>query len=386
MHAAVLVLALLDPSGFLSLRGINATGPQTWLDGGWGRLPAGGDENAVHLTAHAGIDWNPHRSVRVHASGVARQDAAGAGAGLIEAFVEARHEIALDEVRVRAGSFFLPTSRENRGELWSSPYSVSFSALNSWIGEEVRPLGIDAEYRHVTAAGHTIAGGATAFRGNDTMGALLAWRGWSSGNRLSVWNEVLPLPPLDSLDTFFAAQRDDGTKPFGRDLDGRTGLSARVRYTAPERLTLQYAYVDNRGDRALHRGEYAWATSFHVVGAEVGDPERAVVAAEWMTGSTGMGHAPAFADAGFYAAYLLVSARRDRHRLTSRYEIFATSEEDFSPAERNEESGRAWTFAWLYDWHEAVRFAVEFTQFVGERAGTPDPDARSVLVEARYRY
>ena len=28
--------------------------------------------------------------------------------------------------------------------------------------------------------------GATAFRDNDTAGALLAWRGWSVGNRLTV--------------------------------------------------------------------------------------------------------------------------------------------------------------------------------------------------------
>ena len=38
-----------------------------------------------------------------------------------------------------------------------------------------------------------------AFRNNDSMGALLAWRGWSVGNRLSVYDEVLPLPPLTTL-------------------------------------------------------------------------------------------------------------------------------------------------------------------------------------------
>ena len=31
---------------------------------------------------------------------------------------------------MRAGEFFLPTSRENRGNLWTSPYAITFSTLN----------------------------------------------------------------------------------------------------------------------------------------------------------------------------------------------------------------------------------------------------------------
>ena len=45
MHSAVLVLALLDLSGYVAARGVNATGPASWLDGGWGRLEAGGDRD-----------------------------------------------------------------------------------------------------------------------------------------------------------------------------------------------------------------------------------------------------------------------------------------------------------------------------------------------------
>ena len=96
------------------------------------------------------------------------------------------------------------------------------------------------------------------------MGALLAWRGWAIGNRLSTYSEVLPLPPLSSLETSFPLQRKDGTKPFGTDLDGRTGYSARVRYSDPQPANVIYTYLDNRGDRELHRGEYAWATKFHL--------------------------------------------------------------------------------------------------------------------------
>ncbi|MBV9186894.1 MAG: hypothetical protein JO093_14860 [Acidobacteria bacterium] len=145
--------------------------------------------------AQIGAEWAPASWIDLHAHGVARRDQSGAGgkrAGVVEAYVDLHSE----HFEVRAGQFFLGTSRENVGPLWTSPYTVSFSPLNSWIGEEFRPVGVDLAWRpnfYVTA-------GATAFRNNDSMGALLAWRGWSVGNRLSVYNEALPLPPL-----FFAA-------------------------------------------------------------------------------------------------------------------------------------------------------------------------------------
>lgn len=364
----VVVLALLDVNGFVSARGINATGP-------------GSDRNDLFATAQLGADWTPNQHFDLHVSGIGRHDALGTSAGLVEAYVDARAEFGLDEVQLRAGQFFLPTSRENKEALWTSPYTIHFSALNSWIGEEVRPVGVDLQYRHITSRGHAITTGATAFQGNDSMGALLAWRGWSIGNHLSTYNEVLPLPPVP----FFPAQRSDGTKPFGSDLDGRTGYAARVRYSVPSRANVLYTYVDNRGDRELHRGEYAWATRFHLIGAEIGNPDRVVVASEYMRGKTGMGVPPIFVDANFYAAYVLVSGKSGRNRLTARYEMFNTEERDFSIAEVNEENGRAWTLAWFVDATPSLRLGGEFTQLVGDRVNKPDPDARSVTIEARYR-
>jgi hypothetical protein len=218
------------------------------------------------------------------------------------------------------------------------------------------------------------------------MGALLAWRGWSLHNRLSVYNEVLPLPPIESLQTFFAKQRDDGTKPFGTDLDGRTGYAARARWSLPERASVQIAHVDNNGDRLLHRGEYAWDTSFDVLGVEVGHPERLVAAAEFMTGRTGMGVRSGIArvDADFSAGYLLVSQKSGRNRFTARFDRFETEERDFTPAESNGESGRSWMFAWLFDVTPSLRAGVEFLQVTGKRdAGF---NGRTTTVELRYGF
>ena len=161
MRVAVVVLALLDLQGYAALRGVNATGPASWLERGWGRLESGGDRDALFGTAQLGAEWTPNEHFDLHVSGVGRHDTLGTSAGVVEAYADARTSFGLDELQLRAGQFFLPTSRENKDELWSSPYTVSFSALNSWIGEEVRPLGVDVQYRHTTSRGHAITGGAS---------------------------------------------------------------------------------------------------------------------------------------------------------------------------------------------------------------------------------
>jgi hypothetical protein len=339
--------------------------------------------------AQLGVDWKPSKFFDVHVSGAARHDPEGLGgnsAGVVEAYADARAIFGFDELQLRAGQFFLPTSRENIDPLWASPYTINFSALNTWIGEEVRPVGVDLQYRHITGLGHAITAGATAFQRNDTMGTLLGWRGWSIGSRLSTYGEVLPLPPLASFNTWFADQRKDGTKPFGPDLDGLTGYAGRLRYSVPQRGNIQYAYVDNRGNRDEYRAEYSWQTHFHLLSAELGNPDAFVVTAEYMRGSTGMGIFDGFVQADFYATYLLVSEKYGRNRWSGRYEMFNTEEKDFSPAESNEEHGRSWTFTWMYDLPKNVRLAAEFTQVAGHRSNTPDLDGRSYTLEARYNF
>jgi len=393
-----------DLTGYVAARGVNATGPTSWLEGGFGRLESGGDQDEFAGVAHLGVDIHPTKWLDLHASGVARSDVRGEDAGLVEAFADIRKEIAFDEIRLRGGLFFLPTSKENKGDNWASPYTIHFSALNTWIGEEVRPLGLDLQYRHTINNGHTITGGATAFRGNDTMGTLLGWRGWSVGDRLSTYDEVLPLPPIGSLDFPdgpFWRQRDEGTTPFTEDLDDHIGYSARVRYGIPQRGNIQYTYLDNGGDRALYppdaeSGEYSWETRFHLLGLEIGNPDNLTVAAESMLGETYMGlkeRFPNFVEARFWATYLLVSEKRGRNRWTARYELFATEDEDETPlGEDNDESGKSWTLTWMVDITPAIRGALEFTQISGNREAAqqygfdPSTTARSVTLEVRYRF
>ncbi|HSY50835.1 MAG TPA: hypothetical protein VLC46_18670 [Thermoanaerobaculia bacterium] len=397
---ALLTLALASPAiaqsafqlhGFLSAREIYTSGQPSWLEGGFGRFDTGAsgvnDHRILTLgAAQVGADWTPVSWLNLHASGVARRDQPGAEGkrtGLVDAYVNLHSE----HFDVRAGQFFLATSRENTGPLWTSPYTVNFSPLNSWIGEEFRPVGIDLAWRpnlYVTAA-------ATAFRNNDTLGALLAWRGWSVGNRLTVYDEVLPLPPLFSLPTTFAKQRHDGTVPFERDLDGRTGISARLRLQLPERAMAQVTHVDNRGERDEYRGEYAWQTRFNIAAAQVGLTSPATIATEYCWGKTGMGDAPRFVQADFATWYILTSYKLGNDRYSIRFDTFSTKDRD-GVAENNSEQGHSWVLAWMHDLTPNVRLGTEFAQITGNRPAAlqsgfnPDTDGRMLTLEVRYGF
>ena len=64
----------LDLTGFVAARGSNTTGPPSWLDGGFGRLPTDGDTDAFLGIATIGADWRPAPWLDLHVSGAARND------------------------------------------------------------------------------------------------------------------------------------------------------------------------------------------------------------------------------------------------------------------------------------------------------------------------
>ena len=405
--AAILALLLAGTAGaqqtlfvrgFLTGRIAGTTGPSSWMEGTeWGRFDVADGKPA--LTGELGIDWNPSKHFGAHVHGLARaepEEFKGERYGLVAAFVEGRFGSEQNHFQIRGGQFFLPTSRENKGDLWSSPYTISFSALNTWMGQEVRPVGVDLEYRHTTASFNSLTIGATAFQDNDTMGTLLAWRGWTVGNRLPVYDELVPLPPLWSLPVF-TQQNLEGSTPFRNDLDGMTGWAARAKYSVGDRGNIQITRLDNRGDYELYGDEYSWNTKFTAIGGEIGSTESTVLAAEYLVGYTAMGPyldflpgRPVIVD--FDAWYALLSHKRGRNRFSARIEGFTMTDEDNGNSETSDEDGYAWTFAWLFELTPHLRTGLEFTQVVAESTMAAESgqdantDGRSLLLEVRYGF
>ncbi|MCB1633638.1 MAG: hypothetical protein KDI51_03560 [Xanthomonadales bacterium] len=386
--------------GFLALRAGVTDAPVGWLQGGYGRLLDGADdglqagaglEGRWLLGFDSGLAW----SGRLHLAGRTDRDAGGRHLGVVEAFIE-RRWFGEDGQRwqLRGGQFFLPTSMENIERGWVSPYTLTHSALNSWIGEEFRPLGLDLSWRRALDEQRSLELAATVFQGNDASGALLAWRGFAWHDRVSVYGEALPLPDLFSLrdPAIFGDQRDDGTQPFGRDLDGRPGYALRLRL-AGERQAWRLAAVDSRGDLELHRGEYAWRSRFVVAGWERDAlSEGWGYAAEWLAGDTRMGiPGRPKVHLRFNTAYLLASYGRDPWRCTVRVEGFDSDDLDRSAAENNEESGWALTLAALRQF-ERWRVGVEYLYVDGHRPaaaveGQPlQQGGQQLRLEVRYLF
>jgi hypothetical protein len=276
-------------SGFALLRGTSAPDD----------LPLRSD--SVSAQAQLGIDWRPSVFFRAHVHLLARSEDDGAKrghAGVVEAYLEQKSH----GFRFAEGAFFLPTSRENIDELWETPYSITPSALNSWMGEELRPIGVDASYKW-----NNFLGGATVFRGNDTFGAITAARGWAIRDQWTTLGEHLPVD-----EGYFSSVSAEN--------DSRVGWSARGRWNN-DHATIQLTDVDNRSDAMEHGDLLDWETRFYIAGADY-------TLNDWtLAGESGWGKTSViFFGTAFptdiRASYALLSRRFDTARATIRVESF----------------------------------------------------------------
>lgn len=368
--------------GFLSARAVDVKAQPSWTEGGYGRFDVGAASSASRRivnvdVAQLGIDWTPTTWLVLHADGVARHepsDAHGRGAGLVQAYADFYSA----RWRLRLGNFWLPTSRENTDPLWTSRYTITYSALNTWIAQEVRPIGADLQF----SPNFYVTAGATLLRGNDTMGTELAARGWTLGNRLSVYGEDLPLP--EDYRT---------TKPVTHDLDHRNGYSERIRVQLPERAMLQLTHIDNRAELVPEiDGQTPWKTRFNVVGGMIGQSSPTTLAGEWASGWTAVAFPGGSFRMDFETAYILLTQLRGRDRWTVRLDRFSTHGHARRAADASAESGRATTVAWLRQVSGHLRAGVEYARVRGNRPALekqgddPNTGGSTITVELRWGF
>jgi hypothetical protein len=381
--------AEVDWGGFLAIQGQLTDGPPSWLEDGNGRFERGGSPSgrldaSLDAKSQLGIEWTSGGSWRAQLHALARSDLPlreGRRFGLTEAWLEYQRAVSnRSEVFIRAGSFFYPSSMENSDPLWASPYTLTHSSINSWFGEEFRPQGFDIRWRRFGDGDRIYSAAATVFYGNDTLGTLLAWRGWSLHNRLSVFAETLPLPLLPSLanDGLFAPQRRFASTAFGEDLDGRPGIAARLGVRQANQFELRLAHVDNRGDRQLHGNEYAWHSRFSMLAVRWQPRQSTELLGEWVDGDTRMNFpGNPWVDAEFKAYYLMLSQRWDDTRLSLRYDRFSVSDQLRNPALGIfDDTGEAWTLALMQPTGQHSRIAAEVLLITGERR---DVDTQKVV-------
>lgn len=345
--------------GYLDLRIADAASQQDWSGGGLGKTRFGADGNTAVTGALAGT-W--HIAPAWQATAVLQlQSDQRRALDVLEANLRFR-PVSTGAWRwsAKVGVFFPPVSMENDAIGWTSPWTLTPSAINSWVGEELRSVGVELrlEHRGETA---TWNGVASAFNRNDPAGELLASRGWAMGDLTSGLNARLRQP-----DVYARQARTHPPVLFDPvlEVDGRIGWYAGISRVRAGGGRLDLLYYDNRGDpeawkMVAGRRLFAWRTRFWSVGghAQLGNFE---LLAQAMDGSTAFEPVPDFyLDSRFSAGYLLVAwkpAKDSAWQPALRLDGFRIRQLPDTLAAPRSEHGNAVTFA--LNWRPRERWRI----------------------------
>src|SRR5206468_6826133 len=233
-------------SGDVRLVGVD--GERSWLDGGFGALRSGRDNDfrVQPQLGNVSLVWKPQLTWSLGAVVVGElQGGARTEAGLSQAYLTYRPmRSGKLAVSARAGLMWPPVSLEHEGADWHVKDSITPSAINSWIGEEVRPIAAEAT---VTASlgAHKLRATAALMAANDTSGTLLTFRGWALHDRTTLAFNRQPLPPLGDFTGLQAPYTHpllDVHPGFGR----RLGYYAKLAWQPPLPIRLEIFRYDNR--------------------------------------------------------------------------------------------------------------------------------------------
>src|SRR5881628_822600 len=182
------------------VRLVAVDGEKGWLHGGFGKLRSGsgGELRVRPQLGNVNLVWQPQFTWSLSATVVGSlQGGERTQAGLSQAYISFRpmrgSNVAFSS---RIGLMWPPVSLEHEGADWHVKDSITPSAINSWIGEEVRPVAAEGTVA-ASLGEHKVRATAAVFAANDTAGTLLTFRGWALHDRMTLAFRHQPLPPLD---------------------------------------------------------------------------------------------------------------------------------------------------------------------------------------------
>ena len=237
---------------------------------------------------------------------------------------------------VKAGAFFPPISLENEGIGWTSPWTLTPSAINSWVGDELRTLGGEGtvEWRNGL---DDVQLSAALYGWDDPAGVQLAHRGWVFDDHpaglfgdarvadLNAYRAHLPVPAYAEV---------------FHEIDNSPGWYANLAWSRDGLGRVQLMRYDNAvNTRTEDDGQYPWRTDFWSLGTSTEFGELTLLA-QGMIGRTVVtpDGAPT-STTDFHAAYLLLGWERGDWRLAARLDQFGTRERHLGPAPELSEHG-----------------------------------------------
>jgi hypothetical protein len=361
------MVAASDFYAVVDLRAVAADGERSFLNGGLGELRFDEQHDGLRLGS---ISLGYHHAffdiVHITANAVAYGDHDRSPLDLTELYAELRpFPWNSWRSRLKLGAFYAPISLENRLQGWRSAYSLSPSAINTWIGEEFRTIGAEYDLDWLgRQRGHDWELGLTAavYGWNDLAGVLVALRGWSIHDRQTTLFGRVGDPNAGPI---------NGLREFYDDIDKRAGYYAGANAKYLDALELRALHYDNRADAAAYSyglRAFGWRTKFDSAGLRWTPTERWTVITQWLAGTTVVGDSKDnnAALSGYYAwefhaAFVLVSWQHGADRLSARYDDFEmhqTQSDNFFNSDR----GHAWMLAYQRELNKHWSVVVEALQ------------------------
>ena len=340
------------------LRLVAVDGEKSWLDGGFGKLRSGSD-GGLRVRPQLGnvnLVWQPQFTWSLSATVVGSlQGGERTQAGLSQAYLSFRPMRSSDlALSARAGLMWPPVSLEHEGADWHVADSITPSAINSWIGEEVRPAALEGTLA-ARVGDHKLRATAALFAANDTSGTLLTFRGWALHDTTTLALNRQPLPPIDDpmghMQARFTHPLVDLAPGFAR----RPGYYAKLGWQPPLPVRLELFRYDNRTNPEDVNGdhEWGWRTQFDDLGLVADLGQGTMLKAQGMRGRTRMGHlldGRRWVDARFRSAFVLITRPVGRVGLAARAEAFDTRNQGSLVDDDYDETGWSAMLAAKRDW------------------------------------
>jgi hypothetical protein len=372
----------------VDVRLIASDGRTSYLDGGLGKLRFDEDHDGLQVgrlraawSQDFGERWN------VHADGSLWRFDDSTHFDITEAYLEFRPYPASGwRSRLEVGATYLPVSLEHRAAGWTNPYLISSSAINTWVGEELRTIGAEYSLEWLgtrTGSDFDVGVDAAVYGWNDPAGVLVASRGWTLHDRQTTLFDKVGQP-------------GEGPVPgrvLFKEIDDRPGywMGAHLRYL--DRVEMRYLHYDNRADpEAYDAGihDYAWLTRFDSLGIRAETAGGWTFIAQWLDGDTSIEPESGYEVWDFDSTFVLVSKAWGPHRVSARVDWFETDHVRTSWPPPVQEDGTGFAAGYSYDFDEHWHCAVEFLQIrsdVGARAYLGEPTAaneRQLQLQIRY--
>lgn len=362
----------------LDLRAAYSETGREWLDGGLSKTRYGSSDATGYDAEIADLSvlWTPtlsaNLSAHLHLQAGPDQSV---DAGIVEGFL--RYRILPIEgwrLSAKAGRFFPPISLEHDGPGWSLRRTLTPSAINSWIGEEVAVVGVEARASK-RFGDHIVDFRGSAFGYNDTAGALLAFRGWALHDVKSAFNGKFALPDVGASNPELIEQ-SSVTEP-SRELNDKVGYYGFAKWRYADQTEVSGLVYDNLADPlTLENGQYGWATRFVNIGASHQLTNTIELIGQAMLGETQMGprvwlNNTRAVDNEFGSVFLMGSWHAsDEDIVSGRIERFSVSDRTMQQDFRDE-SGWSVTTAWRRAFSQHVEVGAELIYLDHDRPIDP---------------